>query len=345
MRALAITSIGRTAFQSVEPPRPRPDEVLLKVGVVGLCGSDLNTFRGANPLANLPRVPGHEIGGTILQAGEDVPTETSMVGRRAVVIPYTACGRCSACRQSRTNACKHNQTLGVQRDGGMATQIAVPHTHLILNDKLPMRDLALVEPLSVGFHAVRRGAVCEGDTVVVLGAGMIGVGAILGAIAAGARVIAVEISDSKRETLSSMGADAVINPVREDLSARIEELTNGHGADVVIEAVGLPETFRSAIDLACFAGRVVYVGYAKTEVSYNTALFNLKELDILGSRNANRVDFEAVIEFLEKSPDMSRQLVSKVFLWSEADQAFGHWEANRHDTFKILVDMQGAENE
>lgn len=343
MQSLAITSIGETAFKTVEAPEPRADEVLIDVGCVGLCGSDLNTFSGVNPLANLPRIPGHEIGGTIRQIGAQVPQEFA-VGKQAVVIPYSACERCSACRKGRTNACKHNQTLGVQRDGGMSKQIAVPHSHVIMNDRLSMRDLALVEPLSVGFHAVRRGTVSSDDTVVILGAGMIGVGAILGALAAGAKVIAAEISESKHATLATLGVLEVINPIKEDLAARIAELTDGHGADVVIEAVGLPETFRSAVDLACFAGRVVYVGYAKSEVSYNTTLFNLKELDILGSRNATRSDFEAVIHFLEAHPRLSEQLISRVFPWTSADQAFGYWDANRQNTFKIMIDMQESAN-
>ncbi len=339
MQALAITSIGETAFQSVETPQVGANDVLLEVGCVGLCGSDLNTFRGLNPLATLPRIPGHEIGGTIVAAGANVPKQFP-TGAHVVVVPYTACGDCSACRSGRSNACKYNQTLGVQRDGGMSKQIVVPHSHLILNDTLPMRDLALVEPLAVGFHAVRRGSVSVDDTVVVLGAGMIGVGAILGALAANARVIAVEISESKHQALKALGVSEVINPAQEDLTDRVTELTDGHGADVVIEAVGLPETFRTAIDLTCFAGRVVYVGYAKSEVSYNTSLFNLKELDIMGSRNATRTDFEAVIAFLEANPNLSENLVSRVFPWAQADQAFGYWDANRQDTFKIMIDMQ-----
>ncbi len=340
MQALAITSIGETAIQAVKTPTPGPGEVLLDVGYVGLCGSDLNTFRGMNPLAELPRIPGHEIGGTIVATGADVPGEFA-AGAMAIVVPYTSCGKCSSCRRGRTNACKYNQTLGVQRDGGMSGQLVVPHEKLILNDSLSLLQMALVEPLSVGFHAVARGQVAAEDTVVVLGAGMIGVGAILGAVARGANVIVSEVSESKHQALKDLGVSHVINPMRENLTDRVAALTDGHGADVVIEAVGLPETFRGAIDLACFAGRVIYVGYAKSEVSYNTALFNLKELDILGSRNATRDDFEAVISYLEATPDLPQKLISRVFPWGEAEQAFPYWEANRQETFKVIIDVAG----
>lgn len=340
MDALFISSVGKIEFRAIAPPVAEAGELLLEVQYVGLCGSDLNTFRGVNPLAVLPRIPGHEISGVVRAVGENVPAAYGL-GASGIVIPYTACGACSACRVGRQNACKHNQTLGVQREGGMAAQLAVPYENFILNDSLSAAEMALVEPLSVGFHAVARGRVDATDTVLVLGAGMIGVGAILGAQARGARVLVAEVSEAKREVLASLGVEEMINPLTEDLTARVTELTQGHGADVVVEAVGLPETFRGAVDLACFGGRVVYVGYAKSEVSYETALFNLKELDILGSRNAQRADFEAVIACLEVQPQLANLLVSRVFSWGDADQALPYWEAHRQETFKVMIDMQG----
>ncbi len=339
MKALVIDRIGHSEFRTVAPAQAGAGEVLLDVHHVGLCGSDLNTFRGANPLVQLPRIPGHEIGGVIRDLGAGTPKEFKR-GQSVIVIPYTTCGQCSACCAGRENACRNNQTLGVQRDGGLCAQIAVPHDRLILNDRLASQQLALVEPLSVGFHAVARGRVSAQDVVVVLGGGMIGVGAILGALARGAQVVVVEVSEAKREQLEALGVSAVLNPETCDLVAEIDARTDGQGADVVIEAVGLPETFRASVDLACFGGRVVYVGYAKSEVSYNTSLFNLKELDIMGSRNATRVDFEAVVAFLERHSHVADVLISKVFPMREADQAFTYWEASRCETFKVMIDLR-----
>ncbi|MFV0359590.1 zinc-binding alcohol dehydrogenase family protein [Tropicimonas sp.] len=338
MKALVISDIGKAEFTSVEPARPGPGDVVLKVRTVGLCGSDLNTFRGLNPLAKLPRIPGHEIGGTIVETGADVPADFAP-GRSAIVVPYTSCGKCASCRKRRTNACQFNATLGVQRDGGMSERLVVPHEKLILNDRLPARHLSLVEPLSVGFHAVARGSVAAGDTVVVLGGGMIGVGAMLGAIQRGARVIAVEVSEAKRQLLLDFGVAAVVNPLRVDQLEAVRELTGGDGADVAIEAVGLPETFVAAVDMAGFAGRVVFVGYAKKDVSFNTSLFNLKELDMFGSRNATRADFGAVIGFVEANPAISDKLISRVFPWDEAEGSFEFWEANRNETLKVMVEF------
>ncbi|KUF10834.1 zinc-binding alcohol dehydrogenase family protein [Pseudoponticoccus marisrubri] len=338
MKSLAIDRIGHTTFLDRPAPTPGPGEVLVDVRVVGLCGSDLSTFNGANPLVELPRVPGHEIGGVVLETGAGVGDEIRP-GAHVVVIPYTACGTCPACRRGRPNACQFNQTLGVQRDGGLCDRIVVPADRLIVNDRLSLQQLALVEPLSVGFHAVARGQVAPEDTVLVLGGGMIGVGAVLGALARGARVIVSEISAAKAEILGQLGATAVINPQAETLEDRLSELTEGRGADVIIEAAGVAQTFRQAVDIAPFTGRIVYIGYTKTEVAYETKLFNLKELDIRGSRNATGADFDAVIAFLETRPGLEDLLVSRIFPWAEAEGAFEHWTAHRDETFKIMIDF------
>ena len=222
-------------------------------------------------------------------------------GRRVIVMPYTACGICSSCRKGKTNACRYNRTLGVQQDGGLRERMALPYQKLILNDTLAPRHLALVEPLSVGFHAVARGRVAAGDRVVVLGCGMIGMGAIAGAAARGRRGDRGRFRRKGQNSPGGMARAHAIDAASPDVMARIEALTGGDGADVVIEAVGLPETFTRAIDFACFGGRVVYIGYSKAPVTYDTKFFNLKELDIMGSRNALPEDFTAVVRYLEQS--------------------------------------------
>jgi 2-desacetyl-2-hydroxyethyl bacteriochlorophyllide A dehydrogenase len=336
MRALQIDGLESCCMREVPDPRPGPGEVLVDVRHIGLCGSDLATFTGLNPLVDLPRVPGHELGVVILKAGPGVPEEFAP-GRRAVVMPYTACGTCSACRNGRVNACRHNRTLGVQQDGGLSERFVLPFGKLILNDRLAPRHLALVEPLSVGFHAVDRGRVTPADRVVVLGCGMIGMGAVIGAVARGASVIAVDYG-SKTRIARRYGAAHGIDPGSDDVAACVAGLTGGHGADVVIEAVGLPATFTQAIDLACFTGRVVYIGYSKAPVSYETRYFNLKELDILGSRNALRSDFDTVISWMEARPIPPDDLITRVFPFDEAAEALPTWVRERASTLKILIE-------
>src|SRR5690606_19148824 len=197
-----------------------------------------------------------------------------------------------------------------------------------LNDTLPPEQLALVEPLSVGFHAVARGRASASDTVVVIGCGMIGMGAIIAAAALGCRVIAVDVNAQKAAFARRFGAVETIAAADEDVMQRVNELTGGDGADLVVEAVGLPATFTQAIDLAGFAGRVVYVGYSKAPVTYETSFFNLKELDIFGSRNATREDFEAVIACLATLGERAGELISKRFPFNEADKALPYWSGH-----------------
>ena len=337
MKALMIEGLERCAFHDIPAPVPGSGEVLIDVRHIGLCGSDLATFAGLNPLVALPRIPGHEIGAEIVCTGPDVPAEYAP-GRRAIVVPYTACGSCTSCRQGRVNACRSNRTLGVQQDGGLSEKFVLPWGKLILNDVLAPRHLALVEPLSVGFHAVARGRVTKADRVVVIGCGMIGMGAIIGAAARGAKVIAVDVSVAKLELAARWGAAETIDSSREDVAARVVELTGGDGADVVVEAVGLPATFTQAIDLVCFCGRVVYIGYCKAPVSYDTKFFNLKELDIMGSRNATADDFRAVIAYLEKPARAPDELISKVFAFGDAEQALPYWVKERASTLKIIIE-------
>lgn len=337
MRALQIDAVNSCRMVEIPDPRPGPGEVLLRIAHVGLCGSDLATFTGLNPLVSLPRVPGHEIGAAVVETGPGVP-QTIQPGQRVIVTPYTACGTCSACRKGRVNACRYNRTLGVQQEGALSERFVLPWQKLIVNDSLAPRQLALVEPLSVGFHAAARGRIGPEDTVVVLGCGMIGMGAVIAAVARGARVIAVDFGE-KTQMARRYGAAETIDAGAEDVAQRVQALTGGHGADVVVEAVGLPATFTQAIELACFAGRVVYIGYSKAPVTYETRFFNLKELDILGSRNALPEDFAAVITWLETRPTPPDDLITAVFPFARADQALPHWVTHRDRTLKILVEF------
>ncbi len=336
MKALMIEGSGVTAFHDISEPEPGEGEVLIEVKHIGLCGSDLNTFAGLNPLVSLPRIPGHEIGAEVIRCGPGVP-KTYAPGTHVIAVPYTSCGKCPSCRKGRVNACRDNKTLGVQQDGGIAERIVLSFEKLIVNNTLKPRHLALVEPLSVGFHAVERGKVKTSDLVAVIGCGMIGMGAIAGAVARGAEVIAIDVG-KKTDMALRYGARHAIDAAKDDVVARVNEISGGDGADVVIEAVGTPETFTEAIDLAGFSGQVVYVGYSKAPVTYDTKFFNMKELDIHGSRNATIEDFKAVIAYLETLDHSPDDLISKVFPFSEADKALPYWKDARLDTLKILIE-------
>lgn len=339
MNALVITESGRTAYVERPKPQPTTGEVLLQIKRLGFCGSDLNTFRGFNPLVTYPRIPGHEIGAVIAETAPGVPPEFK-VGQGTTVVPYTTCGKCSSCRSGRVNACRSNQTLGVQRDGAFTEFIAVPWQKLVRSEKLSLEEHALVEPLSVGFHAVERGRVTAGDTVLVFGCGMIGLGAISGAaLLCGARVIAVDVDDAKVALARKAGAAETINSKTENLHEKLLLLTNSSGPDVVIEAVGLPATFRAAVDEVAFAGRVVYIGYAKDAVSYETKYFVMKELDIMGSRNATAKNFSDVIKVLESGRYPVKETITRCLPFAEAGTALADWAANPSQVTKIHIEL------
>jgi len=336
MKAIQITENGKTELVAIDKPILKPGHVLLKVGYVGFCGSDLNTFRGLNPLVKLPIIPGHEIGAVVEAVADDVACNIRS-GMNATVNPYTSCGHCPACLNSRPNACEFNQTFGVQRDGAMSEYLLVPAGKVIADESISVRDFALVEPLSVGFHAVDRAKVTDIDTVMVIGCGMIGLGAIVRAAIRGAKVMAVDVDDKKLNLAKQLGAQYAINSQKENLHERIAEITCKRGADVIIEAVGRPETYIASVSEVAFTGRIVYVGYAKEKVPFDTQYFVKKEVDILGSRNAMPCDFRAVMEYMKKGTCPVDQLITAVYPPEEAQTALEKWAENPGDVFRILI--------
>lgn len=338
MKAIQITAPSELKVVEIEKPALQPDEVLVKIEYVGFCGSDLNTFLGRNPMVKLPVIPGHEIGAIIEEIGAAVPAGLER-GMSVTINPYTNCGKCASCRNGRVNACEHNETFGVQRDGAMCEYKAVPWSKIIPATTISPRDCALIEPMSVGFHAVSRAQVTDIDVVMVIGCGMIGMGAIVRAALRGATVIAVDIDDEKLALAQRVGAKYAINSKTENVHQRLTELTEGAGPDVVIEAVGSPVTYILAVEEVAFTGRVVCIGYAKTEIAFQTKLFVQKEMDIRGSRNALPEDFRAVIRYMEQGTCPKEELITAIAKPEEALKAMQEWAANPGKVFRILVDF------
>ena len=331
MKAFQLQGPGEAAVVEVPEQEPQTGDVLLKIELVGMCGTDLSSFRGANAMLTFPRVPGHEIAAVVVEGTNDLPA-----GTKVTLSPYTSCGLCSSCLKGRPNACKSNQTLGVQREGAMREYLRVPREKIYTANLAP-RELALVEPLTVGMHAVARGRVTAQDKVAVFGCGGVGLGAIAGAAFRGAEVIAIDMDDKKLEVARKAGAKHLIHSKDEDLHERLTEITGGYGPDVMIEAIGLPQTFRAAVEEVAFAGRVVYIGYAKEPVSYETRLFVQKELDILGSRNALPEDFREVIRLLEAGHFPVEDAISAVVPLEQAAEYLADWSAHPHKYTKIMV--------
>ena len=285
MKAIQIAGLRQMQTVDIAEQELGPDQVLLRLEYVGFCGSDLSTWLGKNPMVRMPVIPGHEVGAVIERVGDRVP-EGLKPGMVVTCNPYTNCGKCASCRNQRVNACEHNETLGVQRNGAMKEYIVLPWEKIIPAGSLTPKVTALVEPMSVGFHAVSRAQVTDIDVVMVIGCGMVGMGAIVRSALRGATVIAADIDDEKLALAKKMGAAYAVNTKTEDVHQRLQEITGGFGPDVVIEAVGSVPTYQMAVNEVAFTGRVACIGYAKSEVSLQTKYFVQKELDIRGSRNA-----------------------------------------------------------
>lgn len=338
MKAIQISKPYVMNVIDIAEPVLGDDEVLLKMRYVGFCGSDLNTYRGGNPMVRMPVVPGHEVGAEVVKVGKNVP-EGLKPGMTVTVNPYTNCGKCASCRNGRVNACQHNETLGVQRWGAMCEYISLPWEKVIPAGLLTPRTCALIEPMSVGFHAVSRAQVTDIDVVLVIGCGMVGMGAVVRSVQRGATVVAADIDDEKLSLARQMGASYTINTMTEDVHARLLEMTSGFGPDVVIEAVGSTPTYQMAVDEVAFTGRVICIGYAKSEVSFQTKYFVQKELDIRGSRNAQPSDFRAVIHYLERGTCPVDRLISNVVTPENAEAAMKQWDENPGKVFRILVEF------
>ena len=338
MKALIIDTPGEYSIaHDVEKPSLRAGEALVKIRRVGFCGSDLNTFRGRNPIVRYPRIPGHEIAAEIVEKAADVRDDLHL-GDKVAILPYTTCGQCWSCLNHRPNACRFNKTLGVQQDGGMCEYLAVAEEKLIAGvNHLSFDDIALIEPLSVGFHAAYRAEAKKGEILLVLGCGLVGLGVIAGANQAGATVIAVDIEDAKLALARKFGASYSINSMTRNLQKEVMKLTAGHGAAVTVEAIGLPRTFVAAVELTAFSGRIVYVGYVKDAVAFDTKFFLMKEIQIRGSRNALKSDFENVLKFISDARPPLDELISMAVPLQEAGAALERWVDNPAAITKILV--------
>jgi len=338
MKALFLTAIGQTEIKEIEKPIPKEEEVLLKIGMVGFCGGDLNGFKGLFELQEYPNVLGHEVGGTIEAMGNQVPN-TFKIGDKATIYPYLNCGKCISCRKGRRNACQDNKTMGVRRPGAMTHYISIHWQDLFLSEKLSLKELALVEPLTVGFHAAARGGVTNKDRVAVIGCGIVGMGAIASAVNRGAEVIAIDIDDSKMEIAKKIGVAHTINTSNENLHEALLRITDGDGPDVIIEAVGNEITYRAAVDEVAYTGRVVCIGYAKSAVEFNTGIFVRKEIEIVGSRNCTD-EFPEVIAYLEAGKFPVEEVISKIVSLEDAGAALADWAMNPKGITKIMVDFE-----
>jgi 2-desacetyl-2-hydroxyethyl bacteriochlorophyllide A dehydrogenase len=337
MKTLFIEEANKIAIKEVEMPLRKSGEALLKIKYCGICGSDVATYTGNQPFATYPRIPGHEF------SAEIVEIDDNRFGLKKGMIvtanPYFNCGHCYSCRRGKVNCCEDNQTMGVQRDGSFSEYITMPIERIVDGKGLDAKTLALIEPFSIGYHAINRGDVKAGDKVLIMGAGPIGIFAMISAVLKGAEVYVADVLQRRLELAKELGAAGTINSGKENLVEKVKEITKGCGMDVTVEAAGLPVTFLNCIDNVCFGGKLILIGNGKKETTFNHSILLKKELDVYGSRNSLH-DFEPLVEIVNSGKVDINKLITDIYNLEEAPEAFEALKNNDGTMAKVLIDFQ-----
>ncbi len=294
---------GTFLLKEKEAPQKVKGEALLKVKKVGICGTDLHAYGGNQAFFEYPRILGHELATEVMEIEENPQGIKS--GDKVVVMPYVSCKKCIACRNGKTNCCTNIKVLGVHTDGGMQEIISVPTDLLIPANNLSDDQMAIVEPLAIGAHAIRRSQLTNGETVVVVGCGPIGIGIMKLAQIKGAKVIAIDMNQQRLDyAKEKIGVDHIVLGGA-DAVKQIEEITKGDMATVVYDATGHKGALEAGPNYMSHGGRYVLVGLSKGELTFTHPAIHAKETTVMCSRNATLEDFEHVINVLDQFPTES----------------------------------------
>lgn len=336
IKAVQISEVGKIGIIKKDIPTPKKGEALLKVKYCGICGADVATLTGNQPFSSYPRIPGHEFSAEIVEIEEN-----SLGLKQGMIVtanPYFNCGHCYSCERGKVNCCESNETMGVQRDGSFQQYITMPIERIHDGKGLSAKTLALIEPFSISYHAVNRGDVQKGDKVLVIGAGAIGIFAMMAAKLRGAEVYITDIFEGRLEKALKMGADGVINSKKENLQERVRELTDSKGMDVCIEAVGRPETVLGCIDAAAFGSKVILIGNGKVETTFNHSILLKKELNVYGSRNSLN-DFVPLIDLVSAGKVKIDDMITNEFELDNAKDAFDSLLNNDGSSLKVIINF------
>lgn len=336
MKAIRVNSPKNIEIAEVpRPDHPLEGEVLIKVKAAGICGSDLHIYHGTNPMATYPRIIGHEFAGEIIEVGNKV--DDLQAGDHVTVDPVLSCGTCYPCSIGRPNVCASLQVRGVHLDGGFCEYITVPRQSVYkISPDLPWEVAALIEPFSIGAQVLARGEIGKEDTVLVFGAGPIGLIILQAVKRTGARVFITDIIEERLKMAVEMGADLAINTSIEDMREAVMKETSGLGVTVVIDAVGLPKLLEDGVQVTCPAGRLVVLGFGETPSQIAQLYITKNELDIRGSRlNAHR--FPQVIEWFNKGEVNPEKLISHTFHFKEIEKALHLIETEPKSVCKAVL--------
>jgi threonine dehydrogenase-like Zn-dependent dehydrogenase len=317
---------------------PTPGHSVVRVRRVGLCGTDFHAFRGRQPFVTYPRILGHELGVEVVSVNAAATNESAAIkaGDRCAVEPYLNCGVCHACRAGRTNCCVSLQVLGVHCDGGLQDWIELPLAKLHPSSKLSFDELALVEPLSIGAHAVRRAQIAPNEFVLVIGCGPIGYATMAAACAAGARVWAMDVSEDRLQFCAKRLPLARASKVE---ASEIADVLKREPPMAIFDATGNAASMTKAFDLVPSAGRLIFVGLVRDDLTFNDPEFHRRELTVFASRNATADDFRQVMTWIESGRLDAKALVTHRVPFDRLVAEFPGLLDQGGKVFKTLVDF------
>jgi 2-desacetyl-2-hydroxyethyl bacteriochlorophyllide A dehydrogenase len=337
MKTLVCTTPGQFEYRPGEKPAPAPGRAIIQIRRIGICGTDLHAYEGTQPFFAYPRILGHELAGELIEA-DGAPDFTP--GERVTFIPYFNCGTCIACRSDKPNCCLNLQVSGVHIDGGMVEYLSVPSYSLVHGNGLSFDELALVEPLAIGAHGVRRAGVEPGEFVLVVGAGPIGLGIMEFARISGGRVIALDINESRlafcREKLN---VAHTVNARSADVVDQLRTITNGDMPTVVIDATGSQKAINGSFQYMAHGARYVLVGLQKGEICVSHPEFHKREGTLMSSRNATRQDFEHVIACMKKGLVKPTTYITHRVGFDEVRDTFESWLDPSNGVIKAMVEL------
>lgn len=336
MDSLVCTKPGKFEYKQSSRPILTANNAIIKIKRIGICGTDLHAFQGTQPFFDYPRILGHEISGELIEA-DNAPG--FVIGEAVTFIPYVNCCNCLACNNGKPNCCVNLKVCGVHMDGGMVEYLSVPSRLLVHGNGMSYDELALVEPLAIGAHGIRRAAIVENEFVLVIGAGPIGLGAMEFARIAGARVIAMDIKESRLAFCKEkLGFEYTVD-ARFDAKQQISEITGNEMPTVVIDATGSQSAINSAFQYMAHGARFVLIGLQKKEISFSHPEFHKREGTLMSSRNATKADFEHVIDSMKKGLiDPKNYITHRVDFNSLADE-FNSWLDPNSTVIKAMVNL------
>ncbi|WP_276482004.1 zinc-binding alcohol dehydrogenase family protein [Paraflavitalea pollutisoli] len=335
MKSLICIAPGQFEYRDKEQPQPAPGQALIRIRRIGVCGTDLHAFEGTQPFFTYPRILGHELAGELVDTGGAVGFEK---GETVSFIPYFNCGTCIACRNGKPNCCTNIKVCGVHVDGGMVEYLAVPADKLLHGEELGFDALALVEPLAIGAHGLRRAGVEAGEFVLVVGAGPIGLGIIALANIAGAQVIALDVNEHRLSFCrNKLGVQYTINGAQEDVVARLQAITNGDMPTVVVDATGNGKAINNAFQYMAHGARYVLVGLQKGDISFPHPEFHKREATLMSSRNATREDFEHVIRCIRNQQIDPLTFITHTVPFKATKDQFAGWLDPANGVIKAMV--------